>query len=143
MDIATIARLNAPTILHSTVLAIDPASGGTSDPGFAFFRASQLVANGTLPLRTMGSVQHRLRFLYSALRQYQADVLVIEQIRGVRTHEYLHWSVGVSVAAVAPAVLIEMPVATWKKLAGDHHQKSDKADALAIGQALIHLASQS
>jgi hypothetical protein len=37
-------------------------------------------------------------------------------------------------------ILIEMPVSTWKKIAGKDHVKSDKNDAIAIGEALIKLA---
>jgi hypothetical protein len=139
MQFATQVRRHAQFILSSTVLAIDPASGGSSMPGWACFKKGVLVRSGTLAI--MGAnIQERLRCLYDTIVEAEPDVLVIERIRGVRAHEHLHWSVGVSIAASAPLILLEMPVSTWKKFAGPEHKKSDEADAVAIGETLIAMA---
>lgn len=139
MDIQAQARMHADAILTGRLLAIDPASGGTSSPGFAYFHRAELLHSGTIPLRK-DRIQYRLQELFMVLQTYEADVLVIERIRGAHAHEYLHWSVGVSVAALHPRLLFEMPVSTWKKHAGKTHEKSDENDAVAIGQTLIALA---
>lgn len=142
MSISDDARRNAHLILGGTLLSIDPASGGTSEPGYAVFHRGVCVESGIVPLLKTGQVQHRLKLLYCALSKHAVDVLIIERIRGAKAHAYLQWSVGVAVAAVCPALLLEMPVPTWKMLAGKLHIKSDETDARAIGQALITLAER-
>ena len=138
-DIRSQVQRFADSILRGTVLAIDPASGGTSLPGWAAYRGGQFLKGGTLPI-SGGVIQDRLRALYDALQVTDPDVLVIERIRGGNAHEYLHWAVGVTIAATKPLILIEMPVSTWKKHAGKLHKKSDAADAKAIGDCLLDMA---
>lgn len=133
------ARRHGAAILSGTVLAIDPASGGTSDPGWALYHRGELIGSGVVPLG-MDRVQHRLRDLYLVLREFEADVVVVERIRGARAHPYLLWSVGVAVAATATKVLLELPVSCWKKHVGKDHIKGDEADAIAIGATLIAMA---
>lgn len=136
------ARKYALTILGGTVLALDPASGGTSDPGWAVYHRGVLLESGTLGLAG-GRVQYRLKDLYCQLSAYECDVMVVEQLRGSgRTHIYLLWSVGVAVAATCPKLLLEMPVSCWKKHAGKAHVKSDENDAKAIGDTLIAMAAR-
>lgn len=135
-DIQAQARRHAHVIRHGTLLAIDPASGGTSRAGWAAFKDGKLVDSGTLEVEP-GPVQQRLRQLYELLAETDPDVLVIERIRGSRAHVFLHWAVGVSIAACCPMTLLEMPVSSWKKHAGPTHRKGDREDAVAIGRALL------
>lgn len=125
------------------MLAIDPASGATSQPGWAAFSQGKLLKSGTLQLPRGMPIQQRLRELFKALSLSSPDVLVIERIRGSMAHEHLKWSVGVSIAATCASVVIEMPVSTWKKHAGPNHVKSDVNDAEAIGHCLIACALSS
>jgi hypothetical protein len=132
-------RRHAHIILNGTVLAIDPASGGSSLPGWAAISKSKMIKSGTLPIPP-GPVQDRLREVYEQLETTDPDVLVIERIRGSSAHEHLRWSVGVCIAACRPVILLEMPISTWKKYAGKNHKKGDENDARAIGEALIAIA---
>lgn len=134
------AARHATLILGGLLLAIDPASGGTSYPGFALFHKGQLQSSGRVAIDG-GQVQDRLyQLMTTLLRGQQPDVLAIERIRGANAHPYLFWSVGVTVAATRPLVVIEVPVSTWKKHVGKDHVKGDEADAVAIGQTLVALA---
>ena len=108
-------------------------------PGWAAYRAGKLLQSGTLGIGG-GTIQERLNALYKLLEQTAPDVVVIECIRGARVHHHLHWSVGVSVAATNPMLVLECPVPVWKKHVGKNHVKSDEADALAIGDVTMAIA---
>lgn len=129
-------RKHSHAITTGTLLSIDPASGGTSAPGYAAFRGGEMLESGTLKIGK-GSIQSRLRAIYECLQNTNPDVLVIEKIRGNMAHEFLRWSVGVIVAATCPTVLIECPTSTWRSHAGKAHKKSDEADAVAIGKCTL------
>lgn len=141
MAIEQDALRHAQAINNGLLLAIDPASGGTSQPGWAAWRNGKLLRSGTIDLPRKALIQERLNALFHTVEQSQPDVLVIERIRGSMAHEHLHWAVGVCVGATCAPVLIEMPVSTWKAHAGPDHIKSDENDAIAIGNCLLHLAS--
>lgn len=125
------------------MLVVDPASGGSSLPGFAAYRAGQLIKSGTLAIDG-GPVQGRLRALHEYLKNTKPDVLVIERIGGPKAHKYLLWSVGVIIAAANPMSLIEIGVSTWKKHAreGGVWTKGDENDALAMGACVLDVAMQ-
>ena len=134
-------RRHAYAITRGTLLVIDPASGGTSLPGYACYKAGKLMTSGVLQIEG-GAIQGRLRALYENLKLTAPDVLAIERIGGPRAHRHLWWSVGVSIAAANPVTLIEVPVSTWKKhaLAGNTWTKGDEQDALAMGACIIDAA---
>ena len=130
--------------LAGTVVCIDPASGAASMPGFAVFVKGQLVRSGVLPI-SPANIQLRLVQLRALLASYDLvgpDVLVIEKISGRLAHPYLIWSVGVTVEATWPQILIEIPVAEWKPYAkaDPHYTKTDEADAICIGRSIMDLA---
>jgi hypothetical protein len=137
----TQVRKHARALLHGTVLAVDPASGGTSMPGWAAFRDGKLIKSGTLEINSKRTIQKRLHELFELLEETAPDVLLVEQLgKSKTTHMYLLWSVGVIVAAVSPKILIEVPISSWKKHAGKDHKKSDENDARAIGEVTLDLA---
>ena len=111
-------------------------------PGWAAYSKGKFLSSGTVPLVKGAPIQDRLRVLYEQLLPTDPDVLVIERIRGSMAHEFLHWSVGVTIAACRPVILIEMPIATWKKYVGKNHKKGDEADARAIGDTLLYHAGR-
>ena len=111
-------------------------------PGWAVYHKGKLVGSGTIAIPGGQPVQDRLSFLYKHLAKQSPDVLVVERIRGSRAHEFLHWAVGVTVAATCPLVVLEIPIATWKKRAGKNHVKSDENDAKAMGQAVVDIARE-
>lgn len=133
-------RRHAQAILEGTVLAVDPASGGTSLPGWAAYRKGKFLSSGTVPINPRDPIQDRLRVLYDQLLPTDPDVLVIERIRGSMAHEYLRWSCGVIVASCRPVILLECPTSTWRSYAGKDHVKSDENDARAIGDCVLHMA---
>ncbi len=139
-DFTKLVRLNAHTLLNGTVLAIDPASGGTSLPGWAYWNKGSHVSAGVLAIAP-GCIQERLHSLYQSLAGRRPDVLLIERIRGKMAHEYLRWACGVIIAATNPLVLIEVPISTWHKNAGPDHVKNDMNDAVAIGRTVMTMAT--
>ncbi len=135
------------SILSSNFVAIDPASGGTSNPGFAYYKAGVLIDSGELPIMQKGAtIQDRLRRLADelALNFGEADVLAIEDVKGKHCHEFLKWAIGVTIVGCrAPAVLF-VPIPAWKAFVKvcDGYQKSDEADAIAIGATCLALARE-
>lgn len=137
-----------PLILEGTVLAIDPSSGSMkgkqqSYPGYAIFKEGALSESGIITMNGKLSIDKRLTALYDQLRlewPNPPDVLIIEKIRGREAHDYLKWAVGTTIAAIRAKNLIEMPVTTWRSIAGKEHKKSDQNDAEAIGRAAVELA---
>lgn len=130
-------------ILGGTMLAIDPSSGSKdSTMGYAFFDQAEMVESGIIKIDHKKPIHERLVEIHDFLfdKFIQPDVLVIEKIRGSRSHPYLFWSVGVAVAASRPSFLIEMNAATWHRVAGTDYIKSDQTDAEMIGLTAINMA---
>jgi hypothetical protein len=137
-----------PKILHGNVLALDPSSGGSSDPGWALFVAGELQQSGTVPLDKKDKVEVRLRKLHTHLQQQSfllmnPDIVCIEKIRGSRAHAYLQWSIG-SLLSATRGALVEMPIPVWKGYAKqcDGYAKGDEADAIIIGMSLVQVARE-
>ena len=137
-------------ITTGRVLAIDPSSGGSSDPGFAYYYAGTLAESGTIQCDGRLPVERRLRHIAESLAgkyQDRVDILVVEKIRGRKAPAQLQWSIGSIITAVAgrgdPTYtippLIELPITTWKRYAKQctGYEKGDEADAIMIGFALI------
>lgn len=143
------------------VLAIDPASGGSSQPGFAISIEGKFVQSGVIKLAKGGLITHRLHTLMCALQNLWEhhggfDLLVLEDIapafggghkskqkaggggmitRGV---VMLHWACGTVIAANPwPHVLKVMPQSwhSWHRrhgLTDETYAKSDANDATSI-----------
>lgn len=135
-------KKQAKVITTGVVVAIDPASGSGSYPGFAVFVEGKLVRSGTVTCDSKLPVNQRLHILYDRINSLEEapDVLVIEQIRGHMSHAYLKFAVGMAMTAVRAPVCIEMPINVWKAYVGKTHNKSDENDAIALGETLIALA---
>ena len=90
-------------ILHGRVVAIDPASGSTSNPGWALFENGVLIDMGTVELNSKLPIQGRLNTMYVVLSECighpPPDVLIMEEIRGSMAHAFLFWACGVIAAA--------------------------------------------
>jgi hypothetical protein len=143
-------RQHANQILAGTVIALDPSSGGTSNPGFSIWVAGELLTSGEI---TFGKkrlpVYERLQILYdrvSKLTPNPPDVFALEMIRGQGgfSSHFLHWAIGASVAAARTPNVIEVPMHVWKAVAKatPGYIKGDAADAECIGHALILLAQK-
>lgn len=133
-------------ILTGKMLAIDPASGASSMPGWALYDAGKCIASGEIPLSSKKPVQYRLAELLGVLatgfQNPLPDVVVIEEIRGRMAHHYLLWSIGVTVSAFPDAELLEIPVSFWKCCVPEGYEKSDEEDAKIMGQAVVLLAKE-
>lgn len=140
-------RQHADQILTGTLIALDPASGGTSNPGFSIWVAGEMLTSGEI---TFGKkrlpVYDRLQILHDRVSKLTAeppDVFALEMIRGQGfSSHYLHWAIGASIAAARTPAVIETPMHAWKAVAKvtSGYVKGDAADAECIGHALVLLA---
>lgn len=133
-------------LLTGRVVAIDPASGSTSMPGWALFEAGELVAMGTIKVNPKLPIQGRLNMMFYALSEGVGhpipDVVVMEEIRGSMAHAFLFWACGVIAAAFSESDLIELPISFWKAILPEGYEKADDTDAAYIGLAAITLARE-
>lgn len=136
------------SLTQGSVVALDPASGGSSMPGYAVFRGGEFVQGGTLELPRKLSIDRRLRALHAKVTRLVDDelpaVFLIELIRGQFAHVHLQWSVGVALAAGAAPTSIEVPIKVWRALAATQpdYVKGDAADARLIGESTILIAKE-
>jgi hypothetical protein len=124
-------------LLNGGVLALDPASGGTSLPGWAYALAGEEKASGVLEIYG-GGIQHRLRKLALLVQELtkdlQVDVLCVEMLPR-RVHHYVMWSVGAFLGALRGEVeVLEVPIKDWKETVRENstYSKGDEQDARAI-----------
>lgn len=133
-------------ILTKTVLAIDPSSGGSSQPGYAVFTKGELVACGELKIPSRKSIQERLGIVYDqvgSILSEPPDVLALEDVsKGTMGHEYLKWSAGVTIAAARAPTMLVVPINIWRAVAKATpvYEKTNTNDAVLIGMALVMLA---
>lgn len=139
-------KKQADVLTTGRVLAIDPASGSTSMPGWALFEAGELVAMGTIDVNPRLPIQGRLNMMFYALSEGighpPPDVLIIEEIRGSMAHAFLFWACGVIAAAFSQSELLELPISFWKAVLPEGYTKADDTDAAYIGLAAIQLAKE-
>jgi hypothetical protein len=139
-------RKHAARILQGRVLCVDPATGASSNPGWALSVAGEIVGSGEIA-GLYGETPERLRQLFWRLhddeRFNDIDVLVIEQLRGNMVVAQLHWSVGAILAALPAEVVCEIPIPVWKAVAkaDPTYAKGDEADARAFCAAVLAVAS--
>jgi hypothetical protein len=130
------------------VVAVDPASGTSSKPGVAIFRAGKLEWSGEINLNKHNTIFSRMDKLYVALKEVvkeQPDILLVEEIHKSIAHEHLMWAVGVTCAALAPKIAgLEIPIQYWKALAkiSKEYVKGDQKDAEMIGASVILKAKE-
>ena len=138
-------QVHKTKILTGLVIALDPSSGGSSQPGFAIYRAGELITSGELAIPKK-SIYERLQLLHeqvSKLTPDVPDVFAIEEIRGQRfSHDYLKYAVGVSMAAARTTTILEVPINCWRALAkaDPHYIKGNAVDSELIGETVIRLA---
>jgi hypothetical protein len=135
---------NHELVLTGRMLAIDPASGGSSMPGWAIYEAGQFIAGGVIELRSRDPINKRLQLLMKRLQLdfSDLDVLALEKIRGRSSHDYLKWSVGVTVASCPATVFVEVPTSMWRAIRPENYIKTDAADAALIGRIVVLIAEE-
>lgn len=140
-------------LLGGVVIAVDPSIGSTSSmPGYAVYRAGQLVESGILSVHPGNSVPHRLNQVSVKLRQlyneYIPDVLVYEDIPAQRhggsavSHASLLKAVGAVLSVAGPEYYVGIFPVTWKRLVSPGYVKSDEQDAIELGRIVIELAKR-
>lgn len=149
-------RRHVDQILDGTLVSIDPSCGSSSsDPGYAIYRRGELIESGIIPLNKERELPYRLQELRTALSdkfRRVPGVLVVEHIpprrfgRGSATsHSSLLQAMGVALASTDAEVLLRVRPRDWQRLAApiwSRETKSDEADAVAIGWAIIRLARE-
>jgi hypothetical protein len=139
-------------LVDGVVVSIDPSIGSSSSmPGYAVYRAGQLVESGTfvVPYRNI-HIADRLRCLHNHVRklynQYNPDVLVYEDIPATRhggaagSQASLLKALGAILAVPGPAGHVGLYPVSWKSEARDTYIKGDEADACEIGWVAIAVA---
>ena len=146
----------ASQILTGRLLAIDPSVGSANSmPGYAVFEAGVLVENGTIQVDFRQPVSKRLHEINRCLREDFdcPDVVAIEMpplinLRGLGhrmnavSRAGLQRGIGAAIAAWPVDHIVEIPPASWAKFKTETYVKSDAADALTIGLAVIALAQR-
>ncbi len=135
-------------ILSGRVLGIDPATGATSNPGWALMVAGEIIDSGEIA-GLKGSTPERLRQLFERLSGPEfahlqpVDVLLVEMLRGSMVHVALHWSVGVIVTALPAEIICETPIQVWKCVsrADSTYTKTDANDARCFCTTALLVAS--
>ena len=138
-------------VIDGTLLAIDPSTGSESSlPGYAVFKAGQLVESGTI---TLDITLNRAQKLYEINRtiredfgEYKFDAIAVEDIgyfmgkMNAKAVVSLQRAVGAIVAAYPTECLIEVPSNAWQKHKYKGYVKGDEADAICIGLCVINTA---
>jgi hypothetical protein len=146
-------RPHLDAILNGSILSIDPSSGSkNSQPGYAIYRAGQLVDSGFIAVKAGEALHKRLFYLGNCLREQfeKPDVVVTENIPPFFPKEgesrffnmsivSLQRAVGVVQAAFDVPVIEVAPI-TWRKNIPDNYRKTDEADAIMLGLTVIKSA---
>lgn len=134
-----------PFISDISILAIDPASGGTSNIGWAIYTKGKLQESGEIKIKH-GPIQQRLNDLFKAFSEFdwgKDKLVVIEKVRsGQNSHIYLTWAVAVILAALNNGLFIEISSPIWRKYKPENYVKSDRGDAELIGHAFFQEAKK-
>jgi len=140
-------------LLNGEILAIDPSSGSAnSQPGYAIYKAGQLVDSGLVRIRSGDDISNRLYRLARSLREdfSKPDLLVTENIPpfmgegpgasfATRNVISLHQSVGV-VMSIWDVPVLQVSPRSWRSLVPDNYFKTDENDAIMLGWTAIHKA---
>ena len=128
-------RKNLHEILTGRVLYVDPSS---TSMGFSISEQGEFVRSGCFV--TKGSVGARLKYLSDEIKTLgDFDVLVIEKIRGSRSHTFLFWAVGMTAACIGKPIC-EIPWPAWKVMIDDQYSKTDENDAIYISKFVLAFA---
>lgn len=150
-DVYTRTKLRTREILEGVVISIDPSIGSSSSmPGYAVYRATELLEAGTFDINPRGEVWERLRQLSFQLRRlyqrFPPDVLVYEEIPAQRhgghatAHASLLKAVGAILSVGGPEYAVGIYPTSWKSQAREGYVKGDKEDAIEIGWVVCELA---
>lgn len=146
--------------LHGYLLSIDPSSGSKqSQPGYAIYRAGQLIDSGFLSIGSGDDISKRLYRLSNCLRTEfeRPDVLITENVPPFMAAGtggsssfatsgviHLHQSIGVTLS-IWDCPKVRVAPRAWRshiESLGGVYKKSDESDAILMGYAAIAAASK-
>lgn len=142
--------------LREPFLSIDPSCGSrSSQPGWAVWHAGELLGSGIFKIDPETELWERLQLLASyvkdAVETWQPSLLLYEEIsakpwgrRGgynATGHASLLKSVGTIMSAATGLPCVGIRPSIWKKLTRPDYIKSDQADAVEMGWAVLHLVA--
>ncbi len=141
-------------ILEGTMLAIDPSTGSKSSrPGFALYKAGELVESGEIAVDLKANRSKRLYEIAETVRSEfpTPDVLVVEYIPPVTYRGSDVKMNGVSLMALQKAIgaiiganpvehLLEIPASAWRKYRPTQYVKTDEWDAICLGICAVETA---
>lgn len=139
---------------EGVVMGVDPSIGSHSSmPGWAVYRAGELVASGTFDMDPDAPLQTRLQRLTYLLRHliadYKPDVLVYEMVSDVpfkgfaaRGLASLQKALGAILSVSGPDKYVGMLSGTWKKYVRPGYVKGDEQDAIELAWVAIEQARQ-
>jgi hypothetical protein len=145
-------------ILHGRVVAVDPASGAASNPGYCIMEGGVIQEYGILKVPRANTINLRLKAIHETIRDElpEADILVIEDIPLFFLKKFPHsckpllFSCGVIMAAKPwPFVLPIQPLVWYalvdKIIPGKRaaYDKKDEHDALMLAVTAYNLAASS
>lgn len=145
---------NIKSLLEGLIVCIDPSIGSSSSmPGWAVYRAGELIDSGIFHIAYQNTIPDRLRMLHNHMRKlydkYSPDVLVYEDIPALRqgggnavSHASLLKAVGAILCVPGPAGYVGMLPVSWKGEARDTYIKSDMNDAIELGYVAINVAKR-
>lgn len=139
---------------HGIVIAIDPSIGSSSSmPGYAIYKAGELLGSGIFELDLAKDRPHRLQQLAYMLRKlyttWKPDVLVYEEVPAMRhgfgnavSHASLLNAVGVVLSISGPDYFVGIMPVSWKGQVRSTYAKGDEADAIEFGWIAIQEAAR-
>jgi hypothetical protein len=149
----------SPVMRSVNILSIDPASGGSSFPGYAVVKENVFIESGTIKLPKGGDIAYRLHCLLGGLQHLWDKhggfgMLLVEDIPvafgasgtskagkkgGIVTRgtTHLQWSLGVTLASQRWGHVIKVQPQSWhgylrRKGLHDAYVKDDCKDAMMI-----------
>lgn len=143
-------------VLHGRVIAIDPASGAASNPGYCIMEAGVVQEYGILRVPSSRAINGRLKAIHETIRDElpEADILIIEDIPLFFLKKFPHsckpllFSCGVIMAAKPWPFVLPIQPAVWYAVVDRivpgkraNYDKKDEHDALMLAVTAYYLAA--
>lgn len=144
------------SLLHGRVIAVDPASGAASNPGYCIMQGGIIQEYGILKVPTAKTINLRLKAIHETIRDElpEADLLVIEDIPLFFLQKFPHsckpllFSCGVIMAAKPWPFVLPIPPSVWYSIVDKiipgkraNYNKTDEHDALLLAVTAYVLAA--
>lgn len=143
-------------ILYGRVIAIDPASGAASNPGYCIMEGGVVQEYGILRVPRAKTINLRLKAIHETIRDElpEADILIIEDIPLFFLKSFPHsckpllFSCGVIMAAKPWPFVLPIQPSVWYSIVDKiipgkraNYNKKDEHDALLLAVTAYVLAA--